>query len=136
VALHRAVLRLSLVKSHDDPSQDSFTIFALVLLSTGIVALHASTGSVIGFGASKGDIFPSLLQAIMYRTIYVLIILAFIMSTNKVVGSVFLLASLFYGVILYWRAYKTILPESVPDDVKRKRIREARRNRLREEGEK
>ncbi|MFQ6107357.1 MAG: hypothetical protein ACE5QF_07220 [Thermoplasmata archaeon] len=113
---------------------DPTTLTALVLLSFGIVALHASTGSVIGYGASKGDVFPSLLQAIAYRVFYVLLILPFILIPAipdiRWLGLAFLVASFLYALFLYWRAYRLILPETLPEDLKRKRIREARKKRL------
>lgn len=117
---------------------DPINIVMLALLSIGIVALHACTGSVIGFGASKGDVFPSLLQAMVYRTVYVLLIMPFLLIPAFPdilwMGLVFLVASFFYALLLYWRAHRFILPESVPDEVRKKRIRELRRKRL--EGDK
>ena len=119
-----------------DPSiQLALTLLALILLSGGIVTLHASTGSVIGYGASKGDVFPSLLQAIMYRAVYVLILLPFFLAPSMGVALVFAFASFLFGLLLYWRAYRLILPESVPQDLKKKKVREARRRRF-EESEK
>ncbi|MFQ6128189.1 MAG: hypothetical protein ACE5QW_04735 [Thermoplasmata archaeon] len=113
---------------------DPFILFVLALLSIGIVALHASTGSVIGYGASKGDVFPSLLRAIIYRTFYVLLILPFILIPEipdiKWVGVTFLFASFLYALLLYWRAYNFILPECLPEELKKKRIREVRRKKL------
>lgn len=111
---------------------DPSILLALIFLSSGIVSLHASTGSLIGYGASKGDIFPSLLQAIMYRTVYILILLPFFLAPSMEVALVFVFASFLYGLLLYWRAFKLILPESVPEDLKKKKVREARRRRLEE----
>ena len=119
---------------------DPLILFGLVLLSIGIIALHASTGSVIGYGSSKGDVFPSLLQAIVYRSLYVLLILPFILIYQYPdfiwLGFAFLIASTLYALLLYWRAYKLILPVSVPDDLRKKEARKARRKRLTQNREK
>ena len=119
---------------------DPLTLFSLALLSIGIIALHASTGSVIGYGSSKGDVFPSLLQAIVYRSLYVLLILPFILIPKYPdfiwLGFAFLIASVLYALLLYWRAYNLILPVSLPDDLKKKKTRKARRKRLTQNREK
>lgn len=113
---------------------DPLNIVTLALLSIGIVALHACTGSVIGYGASKGDVFPSLLQAMVYRTVYLLLIMPFLLIPAVPgimwMGFALLVVSFFYALLLYWRAHKFILPKSVPDEIKKKRIRELRRKRL------
>ncbi|MCJ2556581.1 MAG: hypothetical protein LN415_05665 [Candidatus Thermoplasmatota archaeon] len=123
-----------------DPVHDALTLFSLSLLSIGIIALHVSTGSVIGYGSSKGDVFPSLLQAIVYRSLYVLLILPFILIPMYPdfiwLGFAFLIASVLYALLLYWRAYNLILPVSLPDDLKKKKSRKARRKRLTENREK
>ncbi|MFQ5909387.1 MAG: hypothetical protein ACE5IJ_01540 [Thermoplasmata archaeon] len=117
-----------------DIISDPLTLVALALLSIGIVALHASTGSVIGYGASRGDVFPSLLQAVMLRTFYVLLIIPFILIPDIPdllwVGFALLFASLLYALFLYWRTHTFILPQSLPEDLKRKRTREARKKKL------
>lgn len=119
----------------------ALTLFALVLLSIGIIALHASTGSVIGYGSSKGDVFPSLLQAVVYRALYVLLIVPFFFIAYAYpdftwVGFAFLIASVLYAFLLYWRAYNLILPVSIPDDLKKKKARKARKERLTQNPEK
>jgi hypothetical protein len=51
-------------------------------------------------------------------------------------GFAFLIASALYALLLYWRAYNLILPVSLPDDLKKKKSRKARRKRLTENREK
>lgn len=123
-----------------DGVHDALILFGLALLSIGIIALHASTGSVIGYGSSKGDVFPSLLQAIVYRSLYVLLILPFILIPKYPdfiwLGFAFLIASVLYALLLYWRAYNLILPVSMPDDLKKRKVRQARRKRLTQNREK
>jgi hypothetical protein len=113
---------------------DPRAIFTQVMFAVGIVALHATTGSIIGFGASRGDVFPSLLQAIIYRAFYVLLILPFYLIPEfpdlLVVGFLFLVVSFVYALYLYWRAYKFILPETLPENLRKKKAREARRRRI------
>jgi hypothetical protein len=123
-----------------DGVHDALILFGLALLSIGIIALHASTGSVIGYGSSKGDVFPSLLQAIVYRSLYVLLILPFLLIYKYPdfiwLGFAFLIASVLYALLLYWRAYNLILPVSMPDDLKKRKVRQARRKRLTQNREK
>jgi hypothetical protein len=113
---------------------DPLALFTQIMFSIGIVALHASTGSLIGFGASKGDVFPSLLQAIIYRAFYVLLILPFYIIPEfpdlVLVGFAFVVISTMYALLLYRRAYRFILPNTLPEDLRKKKAREARKKRI------
>jgi hypothetical protein len=123
-----------LILSAEGFISDPRALFTQVMFSIGIVAIHASTGSIIGFGASRGDVFPSLLQAISYRAFYVLLILPFyiipVFPDIVLIGFAFVVISTVYALYLYWRVYKYILPETLPEDLRKKKAREARKKRI------
>ncbi|MEE9236518.1 MAG: hypothetical protein V3U52_01835 [Thermoplasmata archaeon] len=98
-------------------------IFGLLALSIALNSLQFFTGSLIGVGSAKGRLLKSYLQALGFRAIFALLIAPFLAPfqvRNPFIIVGFLLAATAFALFLFWEGHSTVIPESLPADVRRR----------------
>jgi hypothetical protein len=98
----------------------------LVVYSIGFGLINADTGALIGFGASRGDMWGYFLRAILVRLAYGAFLLPFVLRIGEVAAlSVSTAAG--FALLVYFYIYERILPGTLPEEVRRELRRERRR---------
>src|SRR5688572_4942963 len=98
----------------------------LVVYSIGFGLINADTGALIGFGASRGDMWGYFLRAILVRLAYGAFLLPFVLRIGEVAAlSVGTAAG--FGVLVYVYTYMRLLPGTLPEEIRRELRRERRR---------
>ncbi len=98
-------------------------VTVLVLLSLGLNALHFYTGSVQGAGAGGGTPWRSYFQSMGARAVFALLLAPFLAPfqiPNPAVLVGFLLVAVGFAVYLFWNAYRRVIPNALPSDVRRR----------------
>ncbi len=97
-----------------------------ILFSVSLNLVHADTGALIGFGASRGETIWPFLKAVFVRMAHTLILLAFSLGADEPWSGISVLTSIAFAAIFYHYVYTVLLPETLPDDIKREMRREKR----------
>lgn len=98
----------------------------LALFSVNESLINADTGSLIGFGASRGELWTSFLRALGVRAIHFLLLVAFLEAAPEPWSLLALVTALAFAVIVYHFVYTQLLPGTLPDDIRREMRRESR----------
>ncbi len=104
----------------------------LVLYSVNLAVVNADTGALIGFGASRGDLWRTFEQAVAVRYAHGALLFIFLAAGSYVPEAlvfVSLATALAFALIIYHYVYTTVLPGTLPDDIRREMRREKRRAR-------
>ncbi len=105
------------------------TLTALAALSVGFNGVGSFTGAVLGLGAAQGYMRIPFTEAISARLVLAFLLAVFMSSpVFEVILGAAVMAAVLAGV-LAWVAYVRVLPEALPQDVRRQRRRRARRGR-------
>lgn len=107
-----------------------FTV--LVLYSLNLAAVNADTGALIGFGASRGDLWRSFERALAVRYAHGALLFAFLAAPPDVPDSLIfitLVTALAFTLLIYHYVYSTVLPATLPEDIQREMRREKRKAR-------
>lgn len=112
----------------------SIVVFPLIVLfSISLSFVHADTGALIGFGASRGDLWGGLRRALLVRYAHVALLSPFILTSGEAASPevlipavLGLLTSIAFAVIVYQYVYTIILPETLPENIRRELRREKR----------
>lgn len=108
----------------------TLAFFGVFSLSLGLA--NAVSGSVIGFGASRGAMGKPFVQAVAVRYAHFALLSPFVLlagTAEAVLSAVGLATSLAFALILYGWMYRYLLPATLPEDVRRKILRARRRSR-------
>lgn len=111
-------------------------VFGLVVLfSISLTLVHADTGGVVGFGASRGDLWRSFARALLIRYAHIVFLVPFFLAAGRpaspdaVIASVLgLVTSIAFAAIVYGYVYAIVLPGTLPEDLRRE-MRRAKRAR-------
>lgn len=103
------------------------TFGLLSLYSIGLSLLNADTGALIGFGASRGDMWRSFFRAIMIRFGHAAFLSPYILRVNEPFAAISLATSVGFAFLVYYYVYLRILPGTLPEDLRRELRRERRR---------
>lgn len=109
---------------------EGFTI--LILYSLNLAIVNADTGALIGFGASRGDIWRSFEKAVAVRFVHgglLFVFLAAVPGVPDVLVFVTLITALAFALLVYHYVYTAVLPGTLPEDIRREMRRERRRAR-------
>lgn len=98
--------------------------------SISICALHASTGSYIGFGSSTGYVWNYFFQAMIARIAFAVLIVPFIMGEDPVLAAISIGIAAVFTILLYVHVYSRILPETLPDKEKKRKRRTIRKMKI------
>ncbi|MCI4371485.1 MAG: hypothetical protein L3J78_02435 [Thermoplasmata archaeon] len=104
--------------------------FALLVLYSGTLGLvNADTGALIGFGASRGDIWRSFLRALAVRFGHGLLLLPFLLGSQigEPYAAISAASSFGFALLVYYYVYREILPGTLPEELRRELRRERRR---------
>jgi len=104
----------------------------LVLYSINLAAINADTGALIGFGASRGDLWRSFEKAVAIRYAHGALLFVFLLAgpyVPDVLVFITLATAVAFGLLVYHYVYTTLLPGTLPDDIQREMRREKRRAR-------
>ncbi len=109
----------------------------LLVFSISLALVHGATGAILGYGCSKGDVVAAFAQALVGRVLHAALLLPFFVwfSTPQipVVVPIFsLAAAIAFTFFLYAYAYRTLLPNTLPAEMRRERRRRSRRAAARE----
>jgi len=104
-------------------------LFLLALFSVSWSLVHADTGVLIGFGASRGETLRPFLKALLVRGVHGALLLAFLLGVDEPWSFLAVATSIVFAAILYHYVYTILLPSTLPDDVRRDMQREKRRAR-------
>lgn len=100
----------------------------LAVLSASLAFLHAGTGALIGFGCAHGPLLERFLQAYVARALHGSMLVPFIVwsalgRTDVLIPLSSLSAAAVFAFLLYLYVYRRILPETLPQELRRERRR-------------
>lgn len=109
-------------------------IVLLSALSASLALVHVSTGAIIGWGCSKEQVTKPFAQAYVARVLHAAMLVPFIVwsalgRTDVLIPLLSLSAAVVFTALVYIYVYKTILPDTLPPELRRKRRRDLRRPR-------
>ncbi len=122
-----SVLRGVSTSSSALSSADS--VLLLVLFSVSWNLVHADTGAIIGFGASRGETVWPFIKALLVRFAHGALLLAFLLGADEPWSLIAVATSIVFAVILYHYVYSVLLPATLPEEIQRDLKREKRRAR-------
>lgn len=103
------------------------TFGLLVLYSIGLCLVNADSGALIGFGASRGDMWGSFLRAIVVRFGHAGFLMPFILRVEQPFSAISAATSVGFAFLVYYYVYHRILPGTLPEEIRREMRRERRR---------
>ena len=115
------------------PGLYSPTVFLpLAVFSVNLAFVHVSTGAILGLGCSRGEVLVPLAQALVARILHAAILIPFFAwysepSVSAVVPVLSLAAATAFTLYLYVYAYRSVLPTTLPPELRRERRRRGRR---------
>ncbi len=105
----------------------------IVLFSISLSFVHADSGALIGFCASRGDLWGGFRKALAVRYAHVALMSPFLLlsgmaaSPESVIPALLgLLSSIAFSAIVYDYVYRVVLPGTLPEDLRRELRREKR----------
>ncbi len=104
-------------------------VLVLITLSVAINSLHFFTGSTIGVGAASGRPWNAFFKAVASRGAFALLVAPFLAPAqviNPYALVAFLLAGTAFAIYLYRESYSSVIPDSLPLDVRRRLRRPAK----------
>ncbi len=105
------------------------TLLLLALFCVSWSLVHADSGVLIGFGASRGETLWPLIKALLVRYAHGAILLAFFLGVEEPWSLIAVATSIVFAAVVYHYVYTVLLPATLPDDVRREMKREKRRER-------
>src|SRR5713101_2951649 len=104
------------------------TLALLIVYSFGLSLVNVDTGALIGFGASRGDMWRPFLRALAVRVGHGLFLVPFLLGeqVGEPYAALSAATALGFAFIIYYYVYRVILPGTLPEEVRRE-IRRARR---------
>lgn len=104
------------------------TFALLAIYSIGLGLVNADTGALIGFGASRGDMWRYFLRAIVVRFAYGAFLFPFLLpDVGDVYAALSVATAAGFGFLVYYYIYERILPGTLPEEIRREMRRERRR---------
>ncbi len=105
----------------------------MVLFSITLSLVHADSGALIGFGASRGDLWGGFRKGLAVRYAHIALMSPFILLSGQAASPEILipaflglLSSIAFAVIVYDYVYRVVLPGTLPEDLRRELRREKR----------
>ncbi|HEY7588041.1 MAG TPA: hypothetical protein VIB49_04760 [Thermoplasmata archaeon] len=98
----------------------------LILFSLNLSFIHADTGALIGFGASRKDMWLAFEKAVGIRYVHFLLLIWFLTQAPEPWSLIASLTGLTFAVIVYHYVYTQLLPGTLPEDIRREMRRERR----------
>lgn len=104
------------------------TLALLVLYSFGLSLVNADSGSLIGFGASRGDTWHAFARALAVRVGHAVLLVPFLLGeqVGEPYAAISLCTALGFALVVFYYVYRVILPGTLPEEVRRE-MRRARR---------
>lgn len=103
------------------------TFGLLVLYSIGLCLVNADSGALIGFGASRGNMWGSFLRAIVVRFAHGAFLFPFLLRIEEPFSAISAATSVGFAFLVYLYVYQRILPGTLPEEIRRELRRERRR---------
>lgn len=106
-------------------------VLLLAVLAASLAFVHASTGAIIGFGCSRGEVTTAFAQALVARILHASMLVPFIVwsalgRTDLAIPLFSLSAAAAFAFFVYWHVYRNVLPETLPPELRRERRRDLR----------
>lgn len=104
----------------------------LVLYSANLAVVNADTGALIGFGASRGDLWGSLWKALIVRYAHAALLFVFLVAgpyVPDILVFITLAIGLAFALLVYHYVYSIVLPSTLPKEIRREMRREGRKAR-------
>ncbi len=105
----------------------------MVLFSITLSLVHADSGALIGFGASRGDLWGGFRKGLAVRYAHIALMSPFILLSGQAASPEILipallglLSSIAFAMIVYDYVYRVVLPGTLPEDLRRELRREKR----------
>ncbi|MGQ0796879.1 MAG: hypothetical protein ACT4OI_03305 [Methanobacteriota archaeon] len=102
------------------------SIALFVVFSAGLSLANASSGALVGFGASRGAMVRPLLQAVGVRYAHAALLMPFYLQADPW-GIVSLITAFGFVLIVFRYVYDEVLPGTLPEDLRRQLRRSRRR---------
>lgn len=116
------------------PRLFSFSVASLlVVFSASLAFVHATTGAILGFGCSRGELVTAFAQAYVARVLHAAMLVPFFVSgalqpdTGVALPLFSLAVALAFTFFLYRYTYRSVLPQTLPSELRRERRRGVRR---------
>jgi hypothetical protein len=103
------------------------TFVLLVLYSFSLGLVNADTGALIGFGASRGNMWGSFLRAMAVRFAHGAFLFPFLLQVLEPFSLISAGTSVGFALLVYYYVYHRILPDTLPEDIRRGLRRAGRR---------
>ena len=103
------------------------TLVLLLVYSISLGLVNADTGALIGFGASRGDMWRSYLRAIVVRFAHGAFLFPFLLQVAEPFSAISVATSGGFAFLVYYYVYQRILPGTLPEEIRREMRRERRR---------
>ena len=105
----------------------------LAVFSVTLAFLHGATGAILGLGCSRGEIVTPFAQALLARVLHAAMLIPFFVwysqpSTPIALPGFSLAAATGFTLFLYSYAYRSVIPRTLPVDLRRERRRRVRRS--------
>lgn len=104
---------------------ETFALLVLYSFSLGLV--NADTGALIGFGASRGNMWGSFLRAMAVRFAHGAFLFPFLLQIEEPFSLISAATSVGFALLIYYYVYHRILPDTLPEEIRRELRRERRR---------
>ena len=104
---------------------ETFGLLVVYSMSLGLV--NTDTGALIGFGASRGDMWRSYLRAIAIRLAHGAFLFPFLLRVAEPFSAISAATSVGFAFLVYYYVYHWILPGTLPEDIRREMLRGRRR---------
>ena len=105
------------------------SLLLLALFSSSWSLVHADTGVLIGFGASRGETLWPFVKAVLVRLAHGMLLLAFFLGIEEPWSLLAVATSIAFAALVYHYVYSVLLPGTLPDDIRKDMQREKRRAR-------
>jgi hypothetical protein len=104
------------------------TLALLVVYSFGLCLANADSGSLIGFGASRGETWRPFARALAVRFGHGVLLIPFFLGNQlgEPYASLSAGTALGFALLVFYYVYRVILPGTLPEEIRRE-IRRARR---------
>jgi len=116
------------------------SVTTLLAFSASLAFVHGATGAILGYGCSRGEIVVALAQAYVARVLHAAMLVPFFVwsglpdpEANLAVPLLSLVGAVVFTMLLYLHVYRSVLPETLPPELRRERRRRVRTTRTAKE---
>ena len=108
---------------------DGYYLAILLGLSIGMTGTLISAGSLVGLGSAQSRLWSGFLEGLVFRIIHGTLLIPPLFAEGEVALALVPIATA-AGLLMYWYSFSSVVPETVPPEVRRERRRRVRRLKI------